>query len=83
MASHNGWSPIQFKMLQILSDGQWHTYYELFNCLDDELAGDTTVPTHLSAIKKKLELRSEGIASIKFNGTLHYQHVRMVAGSDS
>lgn len=83
MASNNGWTPTQRRMLEVLGDGMWHSYYELFACLDDELSGNTAVAAHLARIKEKLETLSQGIAMIKINGTLHYQHVRLISGPDS
>ncbi len=84
MAGKNGiWTPIQRRMLDVLSDGKWHTRHELFACLVDDLAGPTAVPAHVSMIRKKLDNQVEGIATMQLSGETYYQHVRKVAGFDS
>lgn len=45
------WTPIQTKMLQVLSDGKPHRKAELQACLNDELA---PIATHIMHIRRKL-----------------------------
>lgn len=77
------WSPIQRKMLTVLEDGEWHTTHELHDCLDDELAGKTAVPYHISIIRDKLDRNSLTVATMRMNGETYYRQTRLIAGSGS
>jgi len=50
----HGFTPIQTRMLKVLSDGELHTREELHECLDDELGPLRNVAAHLTALRKRI-----------------------------
>ena len=50
----NKFTPTQVRMLQVLSDGEPHTYQELHNCLRDELSYKGNMYCHITILRKKL-----------------------------
>lgn len=78
MSGGNGYTPTERRMLAVLGDGLSHTAEELRRCLDDDLAGPTAVPAHVSTIRAKLE--STGRSVIFRSGG--YRMVRLLPLND-
>lgn len=75
-------TPIQKKMLGVLSDGLPHSRDELQTCLWDELAGKTAVAYHVSLIRAKLKRKGETIVCEFVNRARLYRHVRLLKSAD-
>lgn len=75
-------SPIQQRMLEVLSDGLPHTPLELHACLDDELGPVRNIRAHLTAIRKKLLTKGQTIVGYYHLGKVHYRHVRLLNWKD-
>lgn len=76
-------TPTQQRILKILSDGMEHTRAELWEAIDDELAGKTVLAVHLHHLRKKLEAQGTTIACISHGNRrkLMYRHVRLLTSS--
>jgi DNA-binding CsgD family transcriptional regulator len=70
-----GLSPTQYKMLQVLSDGQDHLKQELADCLSDPLGTD--ISHHLKAIRKLLRLQGQDIACVLMRRRTGYRWVQL------
>lgn len=73
----NGYTPTQKRILQVLSDGQPHSRYELKDCLNDELVEMRVLAVHLSKLRKALPT-GETIVCELFKRGIHYRHVRLI-----
>jgi len=78
----NGFTPTQQRIMDLLSDGKPHCKDELQKCLSDELAGDTAVGFHLTAIRKVLSKRNEGVLCVLVNRKIAYRYVALRGASD-
>lgn len=56
----DGMTATQLAMFDILSDGEFHSRWELHACLPDDLGGIKNIGAHLTALRKILE--PQGIA---------------------
>ena len=72
------WTPIQGKMIAMLSDGRRHTREELHTCCGPSSV--STVRYHLSEIRKKLP-DGEDIVVVFERRRLWYQHVRLLSSA--
>lgn len=72
-------TPIQRKMMGVLSDGSWHSVVELHRCLNDDMGSLTNVRAHLTAIRKVIRPLGEEIACVNMEGTTYYMHSRVLA----
>jgi hypothetical protein len=70
-------TPIEKKILDILSDGIHHGIDELFECID-ELSNRRSIHPHLVRIRKKLKGKGETILCIVRNRRHFYIHVRLL-----
>lgn len=76
-------TPVQLKMLEVLSDGRPHTKEELHACLADELGPLRNICAHITGIRKQLQRRGEDIECIapaKGRRTM-YRHIRLLASA--
>lgn len=74
-------TPMEERILAVLSDGLEHSFDELFACLNDELQGANNLSVYLFRLREKLKLRGETIMSLrKGSGWAKpvYQHVRFL-----
>lgn len=74
-------TPTQARILACLSDGQPHTYDELYALLDDELAGDTVLAAHISNIRKILP-SGHDIVCVWRNRRRMYRHMKQLISMD-
>lgn len=72
------WTPIQAKMLNVLSDGKPHTKRELHACLNDDLSPLCNVYAHIKAINDKLKVHEQRVIA----ESNRYRWVRLVVYSE-
>jgi len=70
-------TPIQQKMLDMLSDGAPHSREELCTCLFDDLGNPTNIHAHLTLIRQFCRPRGEDIVS-NYDGRWTYRLVRLM-----
>lgn len=68
-------TPVQSRMLKLLSDGMGHTRYELQSLLYDDQGAVSNIKAHLTAMRKKLQSRGQGIRYELLNGVAYYRLV--------
>jgi len=73
------WTPVETKMLQLLSDGKPHTREELHGCLWDDKSYLRTIQFHLSKIRQRLRPQGQDIICELFKRQIHYRHIRYLA----
>jgi hypothetical protein len=71
-------TPIQARMLQLLSDGLPHSRESLLECLQDDHPEPTAHAKHLAAIRLKIRLRGEDIICEYRKRRAYYRHVRLL-----
>jgi hypothetical protein len=76
MNKHNGYTPIQRAMLQVLSDGRPHPREELHDCCRPSSMGAANA--HICFLRKRLAQRSESILCVLKGRSIFYQHVRLL-----
>lgn len=74
-------TPVQRRILEILSDGLPHTRFELHKCLNDELSPVRNIRPHLTAIRKKIRPHGEDILCEYIPHGTYYRHVRLLASA--
>lgn len=72
-------TPIQSKMLKILSDGINHSKEELHTCLNDELCPVKNVYQHVTLLRRKLQTVGQDVVCVFYKGRYLYRHVRLLA----
>lgn len=77
MDTSNGFTPIQRKMLDVLSDGKFHTHEELHACCKP--SGPNAVKVHLYNLRVRMNPRGHDIMTRRVNGKWFYRHVRLLA----
>jgi hypothetical protein len=70
-------TPIQRRMLLVLSDGQPHAAAELHACLYERDAPLSNIQSHITAIRKRIRPKGQDIICVQ-NGETRYQHVVIV-----
>lgn len=75
MASVNGYTPTQKKLLEILADGKAHSRHELHAAICDEYDSMVNMQFHISAIRKRLP-EGEKIICELIVGTTHYRRIK-------
>lgn len=65
-------TPTERRIFNVLGDRLPHSAEELKGCLDDELAGYTAVPFHISQLRDKLEDHGLTIANIPSTNGCRY-----------
>lgn len=71
-------SPIQQRMLQVLSDGLPHSREAMLECLQDDQCSLTGHLAHLTAIRKVLRLKGEDVLCEYRQRRPFYRHVRLL-----
>jgi hypothetical protein len=71
-------STIRSRLLEVLGDGQPHTYEELFTCFDDEMTEKRNLSLHISAMREQLRDLGQDIVCVVFNRRYYYQRVRFL-----
>lgn len=74
-------TPVERKMMRVLSDGLPHRPAELHACLNDDLAPVNAFRWHVSNLRKKLRPGGEDILCEIWNRTVHYRHVRLLVAN--
>jgi hypothetical protein len=72
------WTPTQQRIYDLLSDGRMHQRKELEACLNDDMAGQSTLRFHICVMRRKLRPIGENIASTILDQRTYYQHVRFI-----
>ncbi len=72
-------TPVQTRMVEVLSDGLPHTRKELEACLFDELSGRNAMNMQLSRLRKKLRPNGEDILCEWCAKQYMYRRVRLLA----
>lgn len=75
---NGGRETIRTRITKVLSDGQPHTYEELFACFDDELVGKKNLADQIGAIRTQIHPVGQDIVCTVFNRRYHYQQVRFL-----
>lgn len=65
-------TPTERRICDVLGDRLPHSAEELKACLDDELAGPTAVPFHISQLRDKLQEHGLDIANVRSRTTNSY-----------
>jgi hypothetical protein len=65
-------SPIQKKMLAVLSDRQRHSPEELHACLSDEMTPIRNISPHLAYLRRALRPLGQDIISQRLSGKTYY-----------
>lgn len=73
-----GFTPIQQRMLIVLSDGLPHPREELHACLDDELSPYSAIKAHLSSIRKILRPKGQDIICEIVHRRNMYRQIRLL-----
>jgi DNA-binding winged helix-turn-helix (wHTH) protein len=79
--SRRSFTPIEARIIQVLSDGMAHTRQELHQCLDDDLSRLSSIQFHISNIRRKLRGRGEDVVCV-LDGTIKYRHIRLIRSSN-
>lgn len=58
-------TPVEQKMLKVLSDGRGHKVGELYDCLVDDMSPIRNVSVHVRNIRRKLARIGELIVAVK------------------
>jgi hypothetical protein len=74
-------TPVQQRMLAVLSDGKPHSREALLECLQDDQCSAKGHLAHLTAIRKILRRRSEDIICVYNCRRPFWQHVRLLASA--
>lgn len=74
-------TPIETRMLKVLSDGLDHKREELHACLYDELSNLSAIQPHISRLRRKLHPIGQDIVCIISRGNILYRNVRMLHSS--
>jgi hypothetical protein len=78
MTAEKKYTPIQQRILTMLSDGLSHTAEELRGCLSDEFVDLAAVTQHIHHLRQKLKEKGQDILHRKRDGVSSYAHVRVV-----
>ena len=70
-------TPTEISILEVLSDGESHSRYEVLDCLD-EYTCMTTLRVHISNMRKKLRPQGHEIVCEIVNRGTHYRHIRLL-----
>lgn len=74
----NGFTPIQSRMLEVLSDGMPHIMDELHACLNDDLGPRSNIYYHISNLRQKLRPRGQDIICEFIRRRTYYRHVQLL-----
>lgn len=71
--------PVERRMIEMLSDGLYHTTKELQECLYDETS-KAAVRVHIHSLRKKLRPVGEDIACEMRYNKFYYRHILLLNG---
>lgn len=72
-------TPIQQRIIELLSDGMPHDRSEVLKCIGDPLADYANLYPHISYLRTKLVQKGEWIVYEAYRGSLMYRHVKLIA----
>lgn len=75
-------TPVQRRMLAVLSDGEPHSRQELHGCLADDLGALSNIRWHLMQLRKKLRVKGQDVLIEYRERKMHYRMVRLI-GAES
>jgi hypothetical protein len=79
MTTDTKFTPVESRMLDVLSDGMAHTGDELHACLWDTDGDRSNIRTHLANLRRKLRPKGHDIVCIYIHGAApRYRHVRLL-----
>lgn len=73
------WTKTQSRILELLSDGQFHRLSEIRREAVDEYAETSTITVHLSRIRAKLRPIGEDLQTRDLDGECAYRHIRVLS----
>ena len=73
-------TPVQQRMLDVLSDGLLHRAEELHACLVDDMGALRNIASHLSLIRQALKPQGETVSLVRIDGVPYWHLVRFVQG---
>ena len=82
MSAH-AYTPTERRIMEVLSDGMYHTREELHECLNDDLCVLSRIQMHVSNIRKKLNRIGQDIICGLHRGKPHYRLVRMLHSANT
>ena len=74
----NGYTPTEYRILNLLKDGLPHHKTEVHKCLYDELSQLDSLAPHICRLRAKLLQRGETVVAVIRNKTTFYQHFRLL-----
>ena len=79
-------TPIQMKILEILSDGQRHSRHELITTVwegkEDDEPSRRVLGVHLVGIRKLLRQNGQTVLCEFYQRSIYYRHVRLLCGPE-
>lgn len=79
MASQNGWTPTEQRIIDMLADGKARHKAELLTCLLDSQAEYNALRFHLSNMRGRLRAKGQDIVAVHKHRTTYYQQVRLLS----
>lgn len=79
--SVNGFTPVQSRIMAVLSDGQAHLKQELFECMENPLNNPDTLWSHISQLRKHLRPKGQDIICEYAQRRICYRHVQLIKSS--
>jgi hypothetical protein len=71
-------TPTERRILDVLADGEPHTYADLLPVLDDDMAAPSAMRQHISRLRDKLNPQGEEIVSQCFGIYNAYRRFKML-----
>ncbi len=78
----NGWTAIQEKLLDLLSDGISHQRSELLACIGDDLATPNALQAHLTRMRLKLRPIGNNVVCEIHDSRIYYRLVRVISNTE-
>lgn len=72
-------TPIQKRIIELLSDGMPHDRSEVLKCIGDPSADYLNLYPHISYLRSKLIQKNEWIVFESYKGAQMYRHVKLIA----
>lgn len=78
MATTNGFTPVERRMLAVFEDYKPHTREELRKCLNDDLGANCNIRPHILTLRRKLKPKGETIACDVLDGRrIYYRKAKL------
>lgn len=71
-------TPVEARMIGVLSDGRPHRREQLHRCLVDELGEVRNIRAHITRIRSKIRPHGEDVQCVRFRRRVCYQLVRLL-----